>query len=81
MNLGVSKLSKPALFGHGRGYHPFQNHYTHEIITFELIRGLQLQLLGLSELLSNAVTVSLFFLQNGVTGKNSPQEFSRVFGN
>ena len=27
-------------------YHPFQNHYTHEIIIFELFRGLQLQLSG-----------------------------------
>ena len=29
-----------------REYHPFQNHYTHEIIIFELFRGLQLQLSG-----------------------------------
>ena len=27
-------------------YHPLQNHYTHEIIIFELFRGLQLQLSG-----------------------------------
>ena len=26
--------------------HPFQNHYTHKIIIFELFRGLQLQLSG-----------------------------------
>ena len=36
---------------------------------------------GSSELISITITVSLFFLQNGVIGKNSPQEFSRVFGN
>ena len=27
-------------------YHPFQNHYTHEIFIFELFKGLQLQLSG-----------------------------------
>ena len=27
-------------------YHPLQNHYTHEIIIFELFRGLQLQFSG-----------------------------------
>ena len=32
--------------GYPRKYHPFQNHYTHEIIIFELFRGLQLQLSG-----------------------------------
>ena len=36
---------------------------------------------GSSELISITDTVSLFFLQNGVTGKNSPQEFPRIFGN
>ena len=36
---------------------------------------------GSSELISIAVTVSLLFLQNAVTGKNSPQEFSRIFCN
>ena len=30
----------------GKKYHSFQNHYTHEIIIFELFRGLQLQLSG-----------------------------------
>ena len=30
---------------------------------------------GSSELITITVTVSLFFLQNGVTGNNSPQEF------
>ena len=29
-----------------RTYHPFQNHYTHELTIFELFRGLQLQLSG-----------------------------------
>ena len=27
-------------------YHPFQNHYTHDIAIFELFRGLQSQLSG-----------------------------------
>ena len=36
---------------------------------------------GSSELISITVTISLFFLPNGVTGNNSPQEFSRVSGN
>ena len=36
---------------------------------------------GSSELISITVTVSLFFLQNGVTGNNFPQEFPRIFGN
>ena len=31
-------------------YHPFQNHYTHEIIIFELFRGLQLQLSGVFQI-------------------------------
>ena len=34
---------------------------------------------GSSELISITVKVSLFFLQNVVTGKNSPQAFSRMF--
>ena len=33
---------------------------------------------GSSELISITVTVSLFFLENAVTGNNSPQEFSRT---
>ena len=36
---------------------------------------------GSSELISITVTVSLFFLQNPVTGNNSPQEFSRLSDN
>ena len=57
-------------------YHPFQNHYTHEITIFELFRGLQLQLSGSSELVSTTVTVSLLFQQNAATGNSSPQGFS-----
>ena len=45
-------------------------------IIFELFRALQLQLSGVFRIkFSVAVTVSLFFLQNGVTGDNSPREF------
>ena len=36
---------------------------------------------GSSELVNITVTVSLFFLQNAVTGKNSLWEFPRTFGN
>ena len=36
---------------------------------------------GSSKLISITVTVSLFFLQNGVTGNNSPREFPSIFGN
>ena len=36
---------------------------------------------GSSEIISITVTVSLFFLQNGVTGKKSPREFPSIFGN
>ena len=36
---------------------------------------------GSFELISITVTVSLFFLQNAVTGKNSPREFPRLVGN
>ena len=38
-------------------YHPFQNHYTHKKMIFELFRSLQLQLLGPTELISITVTV------------------------
>ena len=44
------KGQKSAISGRGLhwilNYHPCQNHYTHEIIIFELLRGLQLQLSG-----------------------------------
>ena len=33
-------------FSESTHYHSFQNYYTHEIITFKLFRGLQLQLSG-----------------------------------
>ena len=33
-----------------RNYHPFQNHYIHKITIFELFRGLQFQLSGLSRI-------------------------------
>ena len=36
---------------------------------------------GSSELIRITVTVSLFLLQNAVTGNGSPQEFPRIFGN
>ena len=66
-------------------YHPFQNHYTHEIIIFELFRRLQLQLSafqGSSELITITVTVSLFFscrmeLQEIIPLRNS-QELSAI---
>ena len=62
---------------------PFlSNHYTHEIIIFEVFRGLQLQLAGSVELISITVTVSLFFEENAVTEKNSPHsphKFSRIY--
>ena len=42
-------------------YHALQNHYTHEIIIFELFRGYSYSFRGSSELISITVTVSLFF--------------------
>ena len=66
----------------GKVYHPFQNHYTHEVILFELFRGLHLQLSGVfRKMLSITVAVCLFFLQNAVTGNNFPWNFPRIFGN
>ena len=60
-------------------YHPFQNHYTHEITIFELFRDYSYSFQGSSELITITVTVSLLFVQNAVTGKNSPQEFPIIF--
>ena len=61
-------------------YHSLQNHYTHEITIFEFFRELQSQLSGVFQIYFRiTVTVSLFFLQNAVTGNNFPQEFSRIF--
>ena len=62
-------------------YHPFQNHYTHEITIFELFRGLQLQLSGVVRINYHYSYSFLDFLADRITGNNSPQEFSRVFGN
>ena len=42
-------------------YHSLQNHYTHEIIIFELFRGLHYSFRGVFELIFITVTVSLFF--------------------
>ena len=42
----VFACSAPYLTSDFLHYHPFQNHYMHEIIVYELVRGLQLQLSG-----------------------------------
>ena len=62
-------------------YHPFQDHYTHEIIIFKLFKGLQLQLSGVFRINSHYSHSFLVFLQNGVAGNHSPREFPSIFGN
>ena len=41
-------------------YHPFQNHYTHEITIFELFRDYSYSFQGSSELISITVAVPCF---------------------
>ena len=60
--------------------HPFQNHYTHEIIVFKSFRGLQLQLSGVFRIKNIAVTVPWFSCRKQFLGNNSPRTFLRIFG-
>ena len=72
---GTAKEHYPPL---NKDYHPFQNHYTHEIIILELVRGLQLQLSKVCRINLNCSYSFLSFLRNAVTDNNSRQETSRI---
>ena len=59
---GVQKVcAKKRLRAFFFPYHPFQNHYTHDIIIFELFRGLQLQLSGFFRNNEHCSYIFLFF--------------------
>ena len=52
--------------------HPFQNHYTHAITIFELLRGIQLQLSGVFRINSHCSYSFLVFLTECSYRKSSP---------
>ena len=65
MLVKTKSVGRSASTGAGRlglVYHPFQNHYTHEIIVFELFRGLQLQLSGVFRIKKHYSYSFLMFL-------------------
>ena len=57
------------------------NHYTHEIIIFEIFRGLETQLSGVGRINLHYSYGFLVLLQNAVTVNHSPQEHSKVYCN
>ena len=62
-------------------YHPFQNHYTHEILFLNYLGGYSYSFQGSSELISITVTASLFSSRNSlpeIIPLRNSQEFSAI---